>query len=65
MTFTKQFNLLEKRNLFCPFIVEAQGGVGKDALKLRTVLKKKNELGLRNTTRCVNESEVTGREILR
>ena len=27
--YSKQFNLLEKRNLFCPFIIEAQGGVGK------------------------------------
>ena len=30
--YSKQFNLLEKRNLFCPFIVETQGGVGKAAL---------------------------------
>ena len=40
--YSEQFNLLEKRNLFCPFIVEAQGGVGKAALQLiRAMLKKK------------------------
>ena len=64
--YSKQFNLLEKRNLFCPFIVEAQGGVAKSALQLiRTMLKKKKELNLRTLTRSVKESEVTGGEILR
>ena len=64
--YSEQFNLLEKRNLFCPFIVEAQGGVGKAALQLiRTMLKKKKELSLRTTTRSVKESEVTGGEILK
>ena len=64
--YSKQFNLLEKRNLFCPFIVEAQGGVGKAALQvIRTMLKKKKELNLRTISKSVSEVNVVGGEILK
>ena len=64
--YSKQFNLIDKRHEFAPFIIEAQGGVGGTALKLiSALLKKKKELNLRSTSRTVRWKEVCGGELLK
>ena len=64
--YANHFNLLDKRNEFSPFILEAQGGVGETALRVITeMLKKKKERSIRSTTLHVKQNEVTRGEVLK
>ena len=58
--YKNHFNLADKQHEFAPFILEAQGGVGKTALRvIRTAIQRKKEMNLRNLSRCVKKDEVT------
>ena len=64
--YTNHFELVNKRNKFSPFILEAQGGVRETALVvIKEMLKKKKELNLRATSLHVKYQEVTRGEILK